>query len=160
MTPYLFSENGLLFFRRNHNLGLLYFTMILILLFNVLSFGQYDEKDFINYTVKEGLSDNSVTCIEQDDRGFIWAGTEFGLNRFDGFQFEKYSLGSPEGFLTSSFIHKLGKFRDHRLAILTRNGFQVVNKDDFSIRQYLIPDSTSFVVKLNYFWDAMEFQDR
>src|SRR6185503_16002550 len=122
-------------------------------------YGQYDAQDFIQYTVKEGISDNSVTCIEQDDHGFIWIGTEFGLNRYDGFQFEKYFQGSPEGFLASSNIHSIRDFSNHSLAIITQNGLQVVNTDDFSIRQFMVPDSTSFSVRLNYYRDAMELDD-
>jgi ligand-binding sensor domain-containing protein len=59
---------------------------------------QYAEENFIRYTVKEGLSDNNVTCIQQDDWGFVWVGTEIGLNRFDGYQFQNYIQGSPERF--------------------------------------------------------------
>ncbi|MBP7239002.1 MAG: hypothetical protein KBA14_02175, partial [Saprospiraceae bacterium] len=34
-----------------------------------------------------GLSHNKVNCILQDKRGFIWIGTEDGLNRYDGNEF-------------------------------------------------------------------------
>ncbi|WP_185937461.1 hybrid sensor histidine kinase/response regulator transcription factor [Chitinophaga polysaccharea] len=41
---------------------------------------------FFNYlSVNNGLSQNSVTCILQDKKGFIWIGTWDGLNRYDGF---------------------------------------------------------------------------
>jgi ligand-binding sensor domain-containing protein len=123
------------------------------------AFSQFAPTEFIHYTVKEGLSDNNVSCITQDSRGFIWIGTEFGLNRYDGYQFENFYQGSPEGFLTSSIIHKFSHLPGNRLAIITRNGLQVINTEDFSIRQYVIPDSTSFMVQLNYFLDAREFRD-
>src|SRR4051812_46867637 len=31
-----------------------------------------------------------VTCIVQDDQGFIWLGTENGLSRFDGYRFREF----------------------------------------------------------------------
>src|SRR5690606_13131087 len=34
-----------------------------------------------------GLSNNKVNCIIQDQRGFIWMGTDDGLNRYDGSNF-------------------------------------------------------------------------
>src|SRR4030095_7920842 len=159
MKRYLFPQYRLILFHRIKIPGIFLFYFAFFFLCIAESFGQFEEKDFIKYTVKEGLSDNNVNCIEQDERDFIWIGTDFGLNRYDGFQFEKYFQGSPEGFLTSSFIHKLGRFSNHRLAVLTRNGFQVLNTDDYSIRQYVIPDSTSFIVRLNYYRDALEFED-
>ena len=38
----------------------------------------------------EGLSNAVVTAVVQDHRGFIWIGTQDGLNRFDGYEFEVF----------------------------------------------------------------------
>ncbi|MBW8331144.1 MAG: response regulator [Prolixibacteraceae bacterium] len=46
---------------------------------------------FYHYTTKDGLSSNSVRCLYQDKKGFIWIGTDDGgLNRFDGISFTKF----------------------------------------------------------------------
>ena len=37
-----------------------------------------------------GLSNNQIESIFKDSRGFMWFGTNFGLNRFDGYQFKVY----------------------------------------------------------------------
>ena len=42
------------------------------------------KKDFIRYSIQEGLSDNYVTAMQQDEQGYLWIGTDVGLNRFDG----------------------------------------------------------------------------
>ena len=34
------------------------------------------------------MSSSLITCICQDARGFIWVGTEYGLNKFDGYRFK------------------------------------------------------------------------
>ena len=38
---------------------------------------------FRHYTNKQGLSHNTVYCALQDKKGFMWFGTDDGLNRFD-----------------------------------------------------------------------------
>ncbi len=43
---------------------------------------------FDRYTLDEGLSQQAVNAIVQDEHGFIWLATQEGLNRFDGFTFE------------------------------------------------------------------------
>ena len=40
--------------------------------------------------IEQGLSNNAVTCICQDQRGFMWFGTYDGLNRYDGYGFTAY----------------------------------------------------------------------
>jgi ligand-binding sensor domain-containing protein len=42
---------------------------------------------FDKLTIENGLSNNKVNCILQDRRGFIWVGTDDGLNRYDGHNF-------------------------------------------------------------------------
>jgi len=45
---------------------------------------------FNHIGVENGLSQNSVLSIAQDSQGFIWYGTRFGLNRYDGLHFKIY----------------------------------------------------------------------
>jgi signal transduction histidine kinase/ligand-binding sensor domain-containing protein/DNA-binding response OmpR family regulator len=42
---------------------------------------------FRHLTIADGLSQNVVSAIVQDRRGFMWFGTKDGLNRYDGYQF-------------------------------------------------------------------------
>jgi len=37
-----------------------------------------------------GLSNSNITAILQDSRGFLWVGTDDGLNRYDGYEFKIY----------------------------------------------------------------------
>ncbi|TAJ13767.1 response regulator [Marinilabiliaceae bacterium JC017] len=42
-------------------------------------------------TIQQGLSDNNVNTILKDQLGFIWFGTNDGLNRYDGFSIKQFS---------------------------------------------------------------------
>ena len=55
-----------------------------------LSAGQHLRFDRIS--TMEGLSQATVICILQDNQGFMWFGTEDGLNRYDGYNFEVYTI--------------------------------------------------------------------
>ena len=46
---------------------------------------------FKHLTSDDGLSSSVVTAIIQDHKGFVWIGTDNGLNRYDGFNFTVYN---------------------------------------------------------------------
>ena len=49
------------------------------------------------WTDRDGLPNNSVTSLAQTEDGFLWIGTRGGLARFDGVEFENYSVvDNPE----------------------------------------------------------------
>ena len=45
---------------------------------------------FDHLTISDGLSHNTIYCIIQDQAGYIWIGTQDGLNKYDGYSFEVY----------------------------------------------------------------------
>ena len=70
--------------------------------------------DIINLNVNSGLASNEVTCIVQDNLGFMWFGTTNGLCRYDGYQFKTYRSDylSPS-FFVSNHILLMEKDVDH-----------------------------------------------
>lgn len=120
---------------------------------------QYDEKNFTRYMVKDGLSDINITSLQQDEQGYMWIGTEDGLNRFDGTGFKKIYKGTSPLNLFSENIWKLKNFGKDELGIISRGGLQVVNTNDYSVKNYYIPDSTEIGPHLNNIWDAVELPD-
>lgn len=63
------------------------------------------------YTI-EGQSTSNAGPFVQDDQGFVWFGTPYGLNRFDGYNFKVFTHdpGNPKS-ISGSFINAL--FKDH-----------------------------------------------
>ena len=63
---------------------------------------------FENYTSENGLSQNSVYSISQTNDGFMWFGTQDGLNKFDGKVFKKYFTDNvTRGKLSSNYVQSL-----------------------------------------------------
>jgi len=87
---------------------------------------------FRNFSITDGLSQSSVTCIVQDDVGTLWIGTQDGLNRFDGRQFEVFTSDDTKG-LESEYIHSSHKARNGKLWFGTSNGLTGYdqNKEQF-----------------------------
>ena len=87
-----------------------------------------DDLRFTHLTTNEGLSQNDVTAIVQDRRGFMWFATREGLNRYDGYTFVVYKhIPNDPGSLSSNFIQDLMEDDHGYLWIATNNG---VNKFD------------------------------
>ncbi|MEO7398876.1 MAG: two-component regulator propeller domain-containing protein, partial [Ilumatobacteraceae bacterium] len=120
---------------------------------------QYAEKDFIHYSIRDGLTSNYISCLQQDDHGYLWIGAEIGLNRFDGHAFDQFYQDAPENFLVSSRLLQIKSFGDHKLGFISNGGFQLLNTADFTIKNYLVPDTTAFVTMHNAAWDAVELTD-
>lgn len=45
---------------------------------------------FERISIEDGLSQNTVSAIIQDQKGFMWFATQEGLNRYDGYEFKIY----------------------------------------------------------------------
>ncbi|MDG1331327.1 MAG: adenylate/guanylate cyclase domain-containing protein [Crocinitomicaceae bacterium] len=71
----------------------------------IFSFSSAAQKEFRfrNFSINDGLSQSLVSAIVQDENGALWLGTQDGLNRFDGKEFEVFTADKTEG-LESSYI--------------------------------------------------------
>jgi len=72
---------------------------------------------------EEGLSHPSILCLLKDRKGFLWVGTQYGLNRYDGYNFITYrrQLGRLDG-LSDNFITSLCEDDEGFLWVGTQNG--------------------------------------
>lgn len=71
---------------------------------------------FVRLSRAHGLSQQRVTHIVQDDQGFMWFGTQYGLNRYDGYRFKVFK-NDPDnaGSLCGVYISSLFKDRSGSL---------------------------------------------
>src|SRR6188768_2901561 len=85
--------------------------------------GQLMNLEFEAYNTTTGLSQNFVTCIAQDKTGFIWVGTDDGLNRFDGYEFKVFRKDDKnDNTIIDNSIRALCVGPDSSVWIGTSNG--------------------------------------
>ena len=79
----------------------------------------YNEKD---------LSSSLTTAMAQDSEGYIWIGTEYGLNRYDGITFKAYHHEEGnEASIKSDIVRSLHSDSEGKLWVGYLNGLQVYN---------------------------------
>ena len=85
---------------------------------------------FARLTRDQGLSDETVEAIVEDRRGFLWFGTQDGLNRYDGYDFTVYR-NDPEdpSSLPNNFVWELIEDRSGVLWVGTIDGLARYDHD-------------------------------
>ncbi len=115
----------------------IFITILLaILLLPDSLFAQNQKMQFEHFKIEDGISQSTVQAIMQDKDGFIWLGTKYGLNRFDGYKFYVYNFSKKDSnTISDGFIRTIFQDSFGNLWIGTNNG---LNK--YSVEQ--LPDNT------------------
>lgn len=97
--------------------------ILLLLFFLLITSTPYAKKiEVTNLSITAGLPSNEVTCMLQDDLGFMWFGTTNGICRYDGYQFKIYRLSDFDGMrMVSNNIRYITKDRNGKLWIVTES---------------------------------------
>lgn len=90
--------------------------------------------NFTNLSLDEGLAQQFVYTICQDDNGYLWAGTGNGLSRYNGFRFENYTVADSlaDNLITCSISDGGNLWFGHNVGLTLYNGksFRKINRDD------------------------------
>ncbi len=126
--------------------------MVFILLyFNVsIVSGEDSELRFSTIDTDDGLSNNIITSIAQDNQGYMWIGTMEGLNRFDGCNntiFEKV-LGDSTS-LVSNMIYSISIDHKDNIWVGTQTGLCLYNADKENFKTYLLDELRTSVNAAN-----------
>jgi len=125
-----------------------FFAIVFFSLALSKSFGQ--NLTFRQLTVENGLSQNAVMSITQDKLGFMWFGTRYGLNRYDGIHFKTYktipgnTASIPDNIINALLTDKEGTVWIGTLAGLCRYN----NETDLFEHITLMPGVNPYVACL------------
>lgn len=100
---------------------------------------------FRSYSIEKGLSEAVVNDLMQDNEGYLWIATSYGLNRFDGIQFKNYY---EEDGLLANKIYSLYHDNSGRIWVGTGAGVNVIVRDSIEILPELNPLQTSTILEI------------
>jgi ligand-binding sensor domain-containing protein len=104
--------------------------VIMLLLVSVSSLlGAQNNWRVVDYRLEHGLSQISVNCIIRDSNGFLWIGTQDGLNKFDGYDFKVYRhQPSDPNSLSNSNINSVIEDRSGNIWVGTQYGLNILTE--------------------------------
>lgn len=99
------------------------FFVLSLLFFPYHTFAQNEQLHFDHLGNKSGLSDLNPTCILQDSRGFIWIGTDNGLNRYDGYRFKVFKNDLKDATsISNNYIKDIAEDKNGDIWVATVGG--------------------------------------
>ena len=116
-------------------------AILLFLVLHLSALAQEYARQFVQITTEHGLSQSHVRTIYQDTRGYMWLGTEDGLNRYDGHSFKIYRADLKHPGLPHSAINKIARKSEHQLWICTAMGVAIYDSHSDSLEHFTqLPD--------------------
>jgi ligand-binding sensor domain-containing protein len=116
-------------------------------LFILLLIGQCSSAQLFSnistFTTQNGLSNNTITCIQKDEEGFLWVGTHEGLNRYDGTEFINV-LSNAKNNLPSNNITKICFINKTLLVVGTDAGLCLLNIATLTGKKIELPFNPRF----------------
>jgi ligand-binding sensor domain-containing protein len=115
-----------------------------LLLFPAIVSGQqqFAEPEFKHLTIDNGLSHNTVYAILQDKEGFVWIGTRYGLNKFDGFEFKLFNAGKSANEIAGPTVLSLMEDRKGNIWIGHKDaGITILDKSTGLFKKLDLKDS-------------------
>lgn len=120
-----------------------YFTFSTFCIFFVsllLPFSTHAEYYFKNINSDKGLSSNSVNAIMRDHKGYLWIGTNFGLNRYDGYNMKVFKQDPTNpNTLNNNYVSSLVQDKLGVFWVLTQSGYMAF---DYSKESFIADCST------------------
>ncbi len=131
--------------------------IITILFFSFLFLinGYSQQYIFTNYSIHNGLSQSVVNCIFQDSKGYLWAGTQNGLNRFNGETYDVYSYNPVDlCSISNNWIYSIAEDAAGNLWIGTKGGLNKYNAKQNNFKRIVYQTDFAYEVS-QYCYDVI-----
>ena len=93
--------------------------------------------NFKNITIEDGLSQSTVKTIYQDIKGYIWVGTDAGLNRYNGYEFKQYKHDEyNKNSISHNYIIDITEDKNGHIWVSTISGLTRIDTDKDEIKNY------------------------
>ena len=113
----------------------------LIITTNIVYVSAYTNINFKNITSEDGLSQGTVETIIQDDKGYIWLGTNDGLCRYNGYEFKIYKHDEEsKNSITNNYIVDIKQDKSGNIWVGTANGLSKIDTKTDTITNYNMND--------------------
>lgn len=123
------------------NILVLIFLFICIWSENVYSASKIGNINFQSISIDDGLSQSLAEYIYQDSFGYIWIGTNDGLNRYNGNEFKVYkNIKNDDNSISNNMISSLVEDNNKNLWIGTDGGLNKMNLYTGEITRYLVSE--------------------
>lgn len=117
------------------------FTFLLLTLYNP-SYGQKRNYGYTQITINEGLAHNSTEYIFKDSEGFVWIGTEYGLNQLSGYNIKTFRKFFPDSnSISSNSITAISEDSEGFIWVGTNNGLNRYDKKTGAFKNYFTNDN-------------------
>ena len=116
---------------RNYQYKRITMTIAALVFIALITFAaNQSEMKFRRIDTRNGLSNSQANCVLKDSRGYVWIGTQYGLNRFDGFRVRSfYSKTSANKSLKYDFYDDLFEAADGKIWIRQSVNYCIFNPD-------------------------------
>ena len=125
---------------KNNIVRVIYITLLAIAILGVeKGYNVYakEQINFKNITIEDGLIQGTVEALFQDSKGYIWIGTNDGLCRYNGYQFNVYRVEENNNSINNNYILDIKEDEDGDIWVATADGLSRIRNNGQSIINYL-----------------------
>lgn len=132
--------------------------LVQLLVISTFSHGKPEKNiNFERISIEDGLSESTTFSIIQDHLGFMWFGTNDGLNKYDGYTFTVFKpIPGDSTSLSGNRIFKLYLDSQNKLWVGTDNGLNCFIAETNTFKRYMYSSADTNSLSNNYISEIFE----